>query len=295
MSTNPAQGSPSVEVFEVFADLVEEHYVLADRAAVYAERIRAGAAELAGRLPDIVATNSALHHLVPDRHLALRDHDRAASRPTPGAAIDPATGGIRHVGDLGSGICLVEIHPVFAAPEIVLPHLRHLARQTSGARGMVLDLRRCFGGDTDTAALIHGWFLGPRSIRIGRFEHRGRPSQDYRSNPAAGVYFAGGLRILTSAATFSGGEDLAYVLQALGRGRVVGERTGGGAHPVEHFGLPGGRMCQIPVARSVIDVTGSNWEGVGVIPDTACPAEEALERARQELDTHAAKQSPAER
>lgn len=59
----------------------------------------------------------------------------------------------------------------------------------------------------------------------------------------------------------------------------MGERTGGGAHPVEHFALPGGYRCQIPVARSVIAATGSNWEGTGVTPDIVCDAEEALEQA----------------
>jgi hypothetical protein len=37
--------------------------------------------------------------------------------------------------------------------------------------------------------------------------------------------------VLTSERTFSGGEDLCYTLQALGRAQVIGETTGGGAHP----------------------------------------------------------------
>lgn len=39
------------------------------------------------------------------------------------------------------------------------------------------------------------------------------------------------LYVLTSHETFSGGEELAYDLQALERGVIVGEPTGGGAHP----------------------------------------------------------------
>ncbi|GAA1459160.1 S41 family peptidase [Nocardiopsis exhalans] len=39
------------------------------------------------------------------------------------------------------------------------------------------------------------------------------------------------LAVLTSATTFSGAEELAYDLQRHGRATVVGERTGGGAHP----------------------------------------------------------------
>jgi len=87
----------------------------------------------------------------------------------------------------------------------------------------------------------------------------------------------------TSARTFSGGEELAYDLQALGRGRVVGEVSGGGAHPRRAFDLSDTLQVHVPVARSVNAVTGTNWEGVGVQPDVPCPADKALDVAL-ELD-----------
>src|SRR3989442_6352422 len=40
---------------------------------------------------------------------------------------------------------------------------------------------------------------------------------------------------LTSATTFSGGEQLSYDLQQLGRATIIGERTRGGAHAREGF------------------------------------------------------------
>ncbi|WP_255363078.1 S41 family peptidase [Tersicoccus sp. Bi-70] len=196
---------------------------------------------------------------------------------------DARAGGIHQVESLVGGLCLVEFHPVFPAPDRALPALRAAARRAAGSRGLVIDLRRCFGGDTDTAALIHGWLLGPTPIHLGRFEHRGHPSTDYVSDPDVGAHYGAPVRVLTSAGTFSGGEDIAYVQQALGRARVVGEQTCGGAHPVEHFSLPGDHSCQIPVARSVIEATGGNWEGIGVTPDTVCPADRALDHARREL------------
>jgi C-terminal processing protease CtpA/Prc len=85
--------------------------------------------------------------------------------------------------------------------------------------------------------------------------------------------------VLTSERTFSGGEELAYDLQSLGRARVVGETTGGGAHPREAFDLTPHLQLHVPIARSINAVTGTNWEGVGVVPDVGCPAEEALSRA----------------
>ena len=35
----------------------------------------------------------------------------------------------------------------------------------------------------------------------------------------------------------------------------------------------------VPFARSVNPVTGTNWEGTGVIPDVAVPAEQAFDVA----------------
>lgn len=85
--------------------------------------------------------------------------------------------------------------------------------------------------------------------------------------------------IVTSARTFSGGEELAYDLQALDRATVIGETTGGGAHPREAFDLTEHLQLHVPMARSVNAVTGTNWEGTGVVPDVACSADDALSRA----------------
>jgi C-terminal processing protease CtpA/Prc len=38
----------------------------------------------------------------------------------------------------------------------------------------------------------------------------------------------------------------------------------------------------VPYGRAVNPITGTNWEGVGVAPDIAVPADQALERALQE-------------
>lgn len=53
----------------------------------------------------------------------------------------------------------------------------------------------------------------------------------------------------------------------------------GGAHPREAFDLTAHLQLHVPIARSVHAVTGTNWEGVGVVPDHPCPAEQAAEVA----------------
>jgi C-terminal processing protease CtpA/Prc len=85
--------------------------------------------------------------------------------------------------------------------------------------------------------------------------------------------------VLTSDQTFSGAEEFAYDLQTQRRGEVVGDTTGGGAHPggmrrvSEHFGV------WVPSGRAVNPVTGTNWEGTGVRPDVPVAASDALRTA----------------
>jgi C-terminal processing protease CtpA/Prc len=92
--------------------------------------------------------------------------------------------------------------------------------------------------------------------------------------------------VLTSGTTFSGAEELGYDLQQLGRATVIGERTRGGAHPVERFRLRPHLQATIPVARAHSPASGGNWEGTGVLPDVDVPAGDALATAYQRALAH---------
>ena len=86
--------------------------------------------------------------------------------------------------------------------------------------------------------------------------------------------------ILTSSRTFSGAEDFSYTMQQhQHRATIIGENTGGGAHPTRFFPLPNGYGVGIPYARTINSVTQTNWEGVGVIPDVEITADEAFDKA----------------
>lgn len=87
--------------------------------------------------------------------------------------------------------------------------------------------------------------------------------------------------ILTSRRTFSGGEDMAYTLKHHGRATVVGETTGGGAHPVTKLTPGGGFVVILPEGYRTHPVTQSNWEGIGVQPEIEAPREQALETAHR--------------
>ncbi|MDG2520150.1 S41 family peptidase [Caulobacter segnis] len=87
--------------------------------------------------------------------------------------------------------------------------------------------------------------------------------------------------VLTSSRTFSAAEAMAYVLKAADRATLVGETTRGGANPANAPAqtLGGGFSVFVPNGKVVHPTTKGNWEGVGVAPDVAVPAGEALTTA----------------
>jgi hypothetical protein len=87
--------------------------------------------------------------------------------------------------------------------------------------------------------------------------------------------------ILTSKRTFSGGEDMAYTLKHHGRATIIGETTGGGAHPVTELTPGEGFLIILPEGYPTHPVTQANWEGTGVQPDIQVPREQALETAHR--------------
>ena len=65
------------------------------------------------------------------------------------------------------------------------------------------------------------------------------------------------------------------------RATIVGETTGGGAHPGDMVSLPLGLTVFVPSGRAINPITHTNWEGTGVKPDVAVPADAALETAHK--------------
>ena len=82
--------------------------------------------------------------------------------------------------------------------------------------------------------------------------------------------------ILVSKDCFSASEDFAYNMQALDRAKVIGEVTGGGAHPTKPYKIGTYFLASIPFAYGVNPVTHTDWEGKGVQPDVKVPADHAL-------------------
>jgi Peptidase family S41 len=168
---------------------------------------------------------------------------------------------------------------------IAAPYLKAAFALLRGARGVVLDLRRNGGGDPGTVTLVLDWLLGGEPTHISDVIYRDRTRQWWTTGRLAGLATPPEtpVSVLIGEGTFSSGEALAYHLQSQGRARLVGQRTPGAADHVTPVRVSGHVRALLPEACVRDAVTGSNWEGTGVVPDVPCEPAEALTAAVEAL------------
>lgn len=153
---------------------------------------------------------------------------------------------------------------------------------------LIIDLRNNGGGSPSLIQYIMGYLLEEPTHLNSFYTRQGDSVHQFWSAP----YVPGprmddvDLYVLTSSYTFSGAEEFTYNVKNLERGTIVGETTGGGAHPVT-LRLFASLNCalRVPDARAVNPISGTNWEGTGVAPDIEVPADAALDRAYLEALT----------
>jgi len=85
--------------------------------------------------------------------------------------------------------------------------------------------------------------------------------------------------VLTSGRTFSAAEEFTYNLKNLKRAVIVGEVTGGGAHPVDFMIINDNFGITMPKGRAINPITKTNWEGTGIAPDYEVAAPAAFDKA----------------
>ena len=145
---------------------------------------------------------------------------------------------------------------------------------------IIIDLRGNGGGNGPVGTWLSSYFL-PTNIPLTTvYERRKDHTDSYSTIPINGKQRLDvPLYLLTNSRTFSAAEAFAYDLQAQNRVTIIGEVTGGGAHPVNFMRLPKGFTLIVPIARSINPITKTNWEGVGVQPDIKVAADVALDTA----------------
>src|SRR5262249_10166276 len=140
------------------------------------------------------------------------------------------------------------------------------------------------GGDPNTVALYVSYLSEGEPFVVNRFHWRaGNRVEEFRTTNLGDLAYGAHkpVFVLTSPMTFSGGEEMTYDLQALKRAVVVGEVTGGGGNPGGSVPLGNQFVANIPSGQAVNPITGTSWEGVGVVPDVSTTAATALTKAHE--------------
>ncbi len=147
---------------------------------------------------------------------------------------------------------------------------------------IIFDLRQNGGGSPEMIRFITSSLFDKPTLLNQMMDRDSKIVEEYTTlADFAGPRFGADVPVyvLTSNRTFSGAEEFSYNLKNLKRATIVGETTGGGAHPVRGEKVGDRFMLRVPYMRAHNPITKTNWEGTGVEPDVKVPADKALEKA----------------
>lgn len=146
---------------------------------------------------------------------------------------------------------------------------------------LILDLTDNGGGASETSDLLVSYFL-PEGTRTGESWNRATNEttvSTVRRPPGVKPMLDTPLYILVGERTASAAEAVAYTLQQAGRAVIVGSRTKGMANPGVQIPIDDALFVIVPTILNRNSVSGTNWEGTGVIPDVAAEPRDVLNAA----------------
>ena len=171
----------------------------------------------------------------------------------------------------------------FSDPEAGVETVAAAMNFIGNTDALIFDLRQNGGGSPEMVALICSYLFGEKPVHLNSlYWRKGDKTDEFWTKASVAGKRYGETKdvyVLTSNRTFSGAEEFSYNLKNLKRATIIGETTGGGAHPGgmyrinDHFG------AFVPIGRAISPITKTNWEGTGVEPDVKVPKELALKTA----------------
>lgn len=290
------------EVLESLISALDAYYVDPEQAGAIARSLHARLTH--GDFDDIASAarfattlTEDLQAATHDRHLEVRYFAEPIPVPTAGQEESPEDEaallaerqrlnfGFETVGRLKCDIGYIDLHE-FGRPEQVASRIEAAMTLVGDTRALIIDLRRMHGGDPETVMLMASYLFDvPTHLNDIHWREGDRLESRWTAARVAGRRYGASrpLVVLTSTETFSAGEDFAYALKHARRATLIGETTGGGAHPGGRRRLTAHFMVNVPTGRAINPVTKSDWEGVGVTPDIAVSAKDALDVAQVRL------------
>lgn len=290
----PLSAEQRNETLEAVAKTLEENYVFpeigAKMAAMLREKADADAYKdveaptgFAGRVTDD------LREICKDKHLAVRvgagpDFHGGGPMRRRGSPDDARREnfGFKQVELLPGNIGYIrfdEFNPSDDAKHVAKGAMAFV----SGCDALIFDLRYNGGGSPVMIQFLSSYLFDRPTHLNSFFDRTNNKTEEFwttESVPGKRLGEDLPVYVLTSGRTFSGAEEFSYNLQNLKRATLVGETTGGGAHPVRPISVNEQFHVMVPFARAVSPITHTNWEGVGVKPHVEVEASQALERAK---------------
>ncbi|WP_141734302.1 S41 family peptidase [Oligoflexus tunisiensis] len=282
------------KIVEVISKEFNEAYVFPETAKKMEAALKKNLAE--GRYQSIddpqVLANTLKEDLIAvskDKHINLFFMEKAPQNPEQSpeaqakevAAMEADNFGFKKLEILAGNIGYIDLRgflPAEYGGATAVAAMNYMAN----TRALIFDLRNNGGGSPSMIQLLTSYLLA-QPTHLNSFYVRKTDSHEqfWTSAHVEGKrYLDKEVYVLTSGGTFSAAEEFSYNLKNLKRATLVGETTGGGAHPVNFHYLKDIKFgAMIPFGRAINPITKTNWEGTGVEPHVKVSKEEALMRA----------------
>ena len=192
--------------------------------------------------------------------------------------------GFEKVEKLPGNIAYVELRGFIQPDEQAGKAVAEVFAKVADSDALIFDLRRNGGGSPEMVRLVCSYLFDSKPVHLNSLYWRegDRTDEFWTLKDLPGKRYLGkDVYVLTSSRTFSGAEEFSYNLQNLKRAAIVGETTGGGAHPGGVRRLDPNFSVFIPTGRAINPITKTNWEGKGVKPEVEVSAESALKTAQE--------------
>lgn len=282
------------ETVQRLAKLLKAYYVFPETGTAMADLLRKNLADgvydsvtdaraLADRL------TSELQGISHDKHLRIRADSAAHGQgkhddDAPWRLSGRENYGFERVERLPGNIGYIKLNQFSPSQEAQKPAAAAM-NFVANCDALIFDLRNNGGGSPDMIVFLSNYLFEERTHLNSFYNRReDQTTETWTSGeaPPGGRFGAAKpVYVLTSNRTFSGAEEFTYNLKNLKRATIIGETTGGGAHPVDGRRINDAFMVMLPYARAINPITKTNWEGVGVKPDIETPADQALTVAQQ--------------
>lgn len=278
------------EVVNRLADIMNENYVFPDKGKAMHDLIKSKLQK--GEYDNINSADAFaeqldadLKSIIYDKHIRVRCSKETVSaiqnREPGGGRQIPDHYGFKEIKFLEDNIGYLDLRG-FMDLSVARKAAKKAMDKLIEADAIIFDLRQNGGGAPSMIRFISSYIFGDEPVHLNDFYWR--PSDSYSESwtrpSAASVHKPDiPVYVLTSNYTFSAAEEFTYNLKNLKRATIIGETTGGGAHPGGPMVINESFFVNVPQGRAINPVTKTNWEGTGIEPHIKTTREAALDKA----------------